>query len=85
MSNTGKSYKNGRKNQVKKSIEPKNDALSTGDAAKLLRVSRNTVRRWVKEGVLDGYRINEQRGHYRFSRQYILSKASALFPNDFQN
>ncbi len=33
------------------------EVLTTGQAAKICRVSRNTVERWIDKGMLSGYRI----------------------------
>jgi excisionase family DNA binding protein len=36
---------------------PPTDLLTTGDAARLLGIhSLNTIKRWAREGILDGYR-----------------------------
>lgn len=48
--------------------------LSVKDAASLLNVSEDTVYRWVKEGVLPAYHINEQ---YRFNRAELLEWATS--------
>lgn len=48
--------------------------LSVKDAAKLLKVSEDAVYRWVKDGVLPAYHINEQ---YRFNRSELLEWATA--------
>jgi nitrogen PTS system EIIA component len=48
--------------------------LSVRDAASLLNVSEDTIYRWVKEGVLPAYHINEQ---YRFNRAELLEWATS--------
>jgi PTS system nitrogen regulatory IIA component len=46
--------------------------LSVKDAASLLNIAEETIYRWVKEGVLPAYHINEQ---YRFNRSELLEWA----------
>lgn len=46
--------------------------LSVKDAAKLLKVSEDHIHRWIRDGALPAYRINEQ---YRFSRAELLEWA----------
>jgi len=48
--------------------------LSVRDSARLLRVSEKTIYRWVKQGKLPAYRVNEQ---YRFHRAELLEWATA--------
>jgi len=48
--------------------------LSVRDVAGLLQVSEKTVYRWIKEGTIPGYKVNEQ---YRFHRAEILEWATA--------
>ena len=48
--------------------------LSVRDSAQLLRVSEKTIYRWVKQGRLPAYRINEQ---YRFNRAELLEWATS--------
>jgi PTS system nitrogen regulatory IIA component len=48
--------------------------LCVRDVAKLLSVSEKTVYRWVEQGNLPAYRINQQ---YRFNRAELLEWASA--------
>jgi len=48
--------------------------LTVRDVSTLLSVSEKTVYRWVKEGVLPSYRINEQ---YRFNRAELLEWATS--------
>jgi PTS system nitrogen regulatory IIA component len=48
--------------------------LSVRDSAQLLKVSEKTIYRWVKQGKLPGYRINEQ---YRFNRAELLEWATS--------
>lgn len=48
--------------------------LSVRDSARLLKVSEKTIYRWVKQGKLPGYRVNEQ---YRFNRAEILEWATS--------
>ena len=54
--------------------------LTTAQAAELLNVHVNTVRRWSNKGILETYRIGP-RGDRRFRRQYVdkllLKKSSA--------
>ncbi len=48
--------------------------LSVRDSAHLLKVSEKTIYRWVKQGRLPAYRINEQ---YRFNRAELLEWATS--------
>jgi PTS system nitrogen regulatory IIA component len=48
--------------------------LSVRDVSKLLNVSEKTIYRWVNQGVLPGYRVNEQ---YRFNRAELLEWATS--------
>ena len=45
--------------------------LTTHDAARLLNVHMNTVRRWTNEGILKAYYISP-RGDRRFSEEDIV-------------
>ncbi len=48
--------------------------LSVRDSAQLLKVSEKTIYRWVKQGTLPAYRVNEQ---YRFNRAELLEWATS--------
>jgi nitrogen PTS system EIIA component len=48
--------------------------LSVRDSAQLLRVSEKTIYRWMKQGKLPAYRVNEQ---YRFNRAELLEWATS--------
>ena len=48
--------------------------LAVRDAAGILNVSEKTIYRWIKEGKLPAYRVNEQ---YRFNRAELLEWATA--------
>jgi PTS system nitrogen regulatory IIA component len=48
--------------------------LSVKDVAGLLNVSEKTVYRWIKQGVIPVYRVNEQ---FRFNRAELLEWATA--------
>jgi PTS system nitrogen regulatory IIA component len=48
--------------------------LTVRDAAKLLSVSEKTIYRWINQGSLPAYRVNEQ---YRFNRAELLEWATA--------
>lgn len=48
--------------------------LSVRDSAQLLKVSEKTIYRWVKQGRLPAYRVNEQ---YRFHRAELLEWATS--------
>ncbi len=48
--------------------------LSVRDSAHLLKVSEKTIYRWVKQGKLPAYRVNEQ---YRFNRAELLEWATS--------
>jgi PTS system nitrogen regulatory IIA component len=48
--------------------------LGVREAARLLAVSEKTIYRWIKEGRLPVYRVNEQ---YRFNRAELLELATA--------
>ncbi|MCI0343376.1 MAG: PTS sugar transporter subunit IIA [Planctomycetales bacterium] len=48
--------------------------LSVRDAARILNVSEKTIYRWVQQGALPAYKVNEQ---YRFHRAELLEWATA--------
>jgi PTS system nitrogen regulatory IIA component len=48
--------------------------LGVRSAADLLNVSEKTIYRWIKEGKLPGYRVNDQ---YRFNRAELLEWATS--------
>jgi len=48
--------------------------LGVRDVSKLLNVSEKTIYRWISQGVLPAYRVNEQ---YRFNRAELLEWATA--------
>jgi PTS system nitrogen regulatory IIA component len=48
--------------------------LGVRDVSKLLNVSEKTIYRWINQGVLPAYRVNEQ---YRFNRAELLEWATA--------
>jgi PTS system nitrogen regulatory IIA component len=48
--------------------------LGVRDVSKLLNVSEKTIYRWVSQGILPGYRVNEQ---YRFNRAELLEWATS--------
>ena len=48
--------------------------LGVRDVSKLLNVSEKTVYRWISQGVLPAYRVNEQ---YRFNRAELLEWATS--------
>lgn len=59
--------------------------LSVKDTAKILKVSEKTIYRWIKQGIIPVYRINEQ---YRFNRSELLdwatSRRTQISPEIFQ-
>lgn len=48
--------------------------LTVRDASRLLNVSEKTIYRWIGQGVLPAYRVNEQ---YRFNRAELLEWATS--------
>lgn len=48
--------------------------MNVQDAADLLRVSEKSIYRWIKQGVLPAYKVNEQ---YRFNRAELLAWATS--------
>ena len=48
--------------------------LSVRDAAQLLSVTEKTIYRWIKQGVIPAYQINDQ---YRFNRAELLEWATS--------
>lgn len=52
------------------------DYLTSGEAAKILRCSRKTIRRWAKKGNLP--HTTTLGGHFRFSRADILDVLEIL-------
>ena len=60
--------------------------LTVGQAARLLHLHPNTIRRWSKKGILKSYRINN-RGDRRFKKEDInqLLFESWLFDYDLKS
>jgi len=59
------------KMKVKMKLESMDsDILTTGEAAKLLRVHPNTIRQWANKRLLHAYRLGP-RGDRRFKRKDI--------------
>lgn len=51
------------------------DWLSIGEAAKLLRISKDTLRRWEKRGIIKAHRSPTNRRYYKKEElNYIFSK-----------
>src|SRR5207248_5998644 len=48
--------------------------LMVRDAAQLLNVTEKTIYRWIKQGVIPAYQINDQ---YRFNRAELLEWATS--------
>src|ERR1700733_3063854 len=48
--------------------------LTVRDAAQLLDVTDRTIYRWIKQGVIPAYQINDQ---YRFNRAELLEWATS--------
>src|SRR5258706_3630486 len=48
--------------------------LTVRDAAQLLNVTDKTIYRWIKDGVIPAYQINDQ---YRFNRAELLEWATS--------
>src|SRR5271169_826281 len=48
--------------------------LSVRDAARLLNVSEKSVYRWIKDGAIPAYQVNDQ---YRFNRAELLEWATS--------
>ena len=56
------------------------DLLTPGNAARLLNIHVNTVRRWSNKGILSVYRLGP-RGDRRFQRQEVNSLIAELKAN----
>ncbi|MFZ5366467.1 MAG: MerR family DNA-binding transcriptional regulator [Patescibacteria group bacterium] len=53
--------------------------LSIGEAAKLLRVSKDTLRRWEKQGIIKAHRSPTNRRYYKKQDlDYVFSKKPDL-------
>jgi len=61
----------GTPNHEPDSVDGMDDLLTIREAANLLRVHPNTVRRWAQQGILKAYRIG-YRGDRRFTKAHIL-------------
>ena len=64
----------------------KDSLLTVGQAARLLNLHPNTIRRWSKKGIIKSYRINS-RGDRRFRKEDVnqLLFESWLFDYDVKN
>jgi excisionase family DNA binding protein len=54
--------------------------LRTGEAARILNVHHNTLRRWSELGIIGAYRINT-RGDRRYSRKEVFDLLQQVKPN----
>lgn len=45
--------------------------LTLQEAAKFLRVSELTIRRWIRDGILEAIQPTGRLGHYRIKREEI--------------
>lgn len=64
--------------QNKDNYEDKNGWLSIGDAATFLRISRDTLRRWEKKGILKSYRSPT---FHRYYKKEDLEKVFSTMPD----
>jgi excisionase family DNA binding protein len=65
--------------------EREHDLITTGDAAKLLGIrSINTVKRWVRDGTLQGYRRGGRILVSRESVQRLIDAPSVARERDFE-
>jgi excisionase family DNA binding protein len=55
---------------AKTTRELESPLLTLREASRLLRVSRNTLRRWSEDGLIASYRIGD-RGDRRFEREEL--------------
>lgn len=52
------------------------ETISVSEAAEILDVNPETVRRWVKNGDIKGYRIGK-RGHFRIFLEDLINSANS--------
>ena len=64
--------------QTNESASQKSDLLTTGQAAKILGVSRQTVRRWIDTGSLHGARLDKNGGHFRLNPREVNERAEKM-------
>jgi len=69
--------------QAGRLLKPPSELIRVGQAAAILNVSENTVRRWADEGLMTAYRVGPRRDR-RFHRtevQQLLNRVEEWTPN----
>lgn len=62
-------------------MKERSDLLTTGNAARLLNIHVNTLRRWSNQGILSVHRIGP-RGDRRYQRQEVYGLIAELKANN---
>ena len=70
-----------RMEESKESNESNRSWIRTGEAADLLGISKNTLKRLVREGLLKAYRVKGVTG-LQFRRQDVLALLEEVTPED---
>ena len=68
-------------NTVNRNIEPKGCFVKTGEAARLLGLSRAAVRAAVRRGELSGIRLGSRFLVSRKALEHLLTVGGAMAPN----
>lgn len=63
-------------------MDDKNELLTVNEAGALLRKSRPTIYRYVREGLIKGYQVAGT-GHLLFKREELLSLLVPIDPGTF--
>lgn len=58
------------------------ELLTIEQVAEYYQTSKDTVRRWIREGVLPAYRIGSGRGAIRVKRDDMLSILKPILPGE---
>ena len=63
------------------------EAVDTAEAAKLVGVKPITIRRWIKDGKLEAFKMpgKDNKGHFHIKKRSLENALKRFVPNEAEN